>query len=320
MSERKIWLIELEHRGKKGIGEVAPISRLSPEDVDLVPQRLEQIQAEITSMKDPRKEILTLLEDSRFPSIDFGLEMAVKDLFAGDGNVLFDTPFSRGEESIPINGLIWMSEKDRMIGQIDEKLEAGYECIKIKVGAIDFGQELEVLEYLRSKSESVVIRLDANGAFQTNEVLFKLKELARFDIHSIEQPIAPRQPEAMKLVIQKSPIPIAFDEELIGIFGTSDRRELLENLKPHFIVLKPTLLGGFEACGDWISLADRLKIDWWITSYLESNIALNAIAQFTSNVDVSDHRVHGLGTGGLFENNFEGNMEIKRGKLWINKV
>ena len=208
--------MKLIHNGQKGIGEVAPIPELSPEDVDRIPAKLHEL-AEIISHCSTLDQLQALDIDPSWPSVVFGMETAIRDLMKSE--CLFNVKFSRGEASIPVNGLVWMSEKKQMIKQIDDKLESGFKCIKIKVGAINFKEELEVLDYVRSKSKNVILRLDANGAFQTNEALTKLKELSQFDVHSIEQPIAPQQPKAMKIIIQKSSIPIALDEELIGVFG-----------------------------------------------------------------------------------------------------
>lgn len=315
MTERKVWFLKLTIGNTSGQGEVAPIPRLSPEDVNLVPGKLEELTAEVARATD-LESLEDLLHDlDGFPSIRFGLEMCILDLKNGGKGMWFDNLFSQGRSTIPINGLIWMGEKEWMIEQIDKKLDEGFDCIKIKVGSLDFESELEVLAYIRSKSREVTIRLDANGAFATNEVLAKLNKLADFDIHSIEQPIAPKQEQAMKLVVEKSPIPIAFDEELIGIRTINERQALLDFLKPHFLVLKPTLLGGFSETSEWIQLANERGIGWWVTSYLESNLGLNAIAQFTASMDDDMKIPHGLGTGGLFENNLPKDLRIENGKL-----
>jgi len=296
---------------------VAPIPRLSPEDIEDVPAKLQQIRNEMTYMEAPLSEAACLqaardLAGTDFPSIRMGLETAFLDWLHGGKYLIFENDFHRGEKALPINGLVWMSEKQDMIRQIDDKLAAGFDCIKLKVGALNFEQELEVLHYLRQKAPDVTVRLDANGAFQTNEVLQKLKKLSDFQIHSIEQPIAPRQEEAMKLVIEKSPIPVALDEELISIYG-HEKQDLLDTLKPPYLVLKPTLLGGFEETQDWIALAGARGIDWWITSYLESDIGLNAIAQFTAGYDVT--LPQGLGTGMLYSNNIRSPLHVQHGAI-----
>jgi len=315
MTDRKVWFLNLKNGGIVGVGEVAPIARLSPDDLDLVEMKLEELRSKLETATRPATidecyELASALVGMDFPSIRFGLETALLDLRSGAKKVLFENNFSSGKQPIPINGLVWMDSKEEMIRQVDEKLEAGFSCIKLKIGALDFVDELQVLKHLRSKSTKVVLRLDANGAFSTNKVLGKLKQLAEFNIHSIEQPIAPRQPVAMRLLTDKSPIPIALDEELIGV---EDKRELLESLRPQYIVLKPTILGGFCQTAEWITMAESMNIDWWITSYLESNIGLNAIAQFVGNYEVT--LPQGLGTGMIYDNNIDSPLGISKGKL-----
>ena len=317
MNERQVWFLKLHHASRVGWGEVAPIARLSKENIEDIPSKLDELRNAISVFSnDPINELQQLIKETDFPSIVFGLEMALQDLLQGGNRELFETDFSNGKRGIPINGLVWMSDQDRMIQQIDEKLEAGFDCIKIKVGALNFEEEIKVLEYLRSKSEDVVLRLDVNGAFETSEVLIKLKTLAAFNVHSIEQPIAPGQGHAMKLIIDKSPIPIAFDEELIGCQSLQEKKNLLDDHNPHFLVLKPTLLGGFAQCKEWIDICRAKNIGWWMTSYLESNIGLSAIAQFVAEVDKERAIPHGLGTGGLYSNNLECPLEIINGELW----
>jgi len=317
MTNRKVWFLKLKSGGKTGVGETAPIARLSPEDPGLIGFKLDALKVALKNIEPPSSieecyDLAERLIGMDFPSIRFGLESALLDLSAGGKKILFKNDFSAGIKSLPINGLVWMDTKDEMIRQIDEKLEAGFDCIKLKIGSLDFEEELEVLKHLRTKSPDVTIRLDANGAFGTNEVFGKLKQLAEFNIHSIEQPIAPSQPEAMRLLTHKSLIPIALDEELIGV---KDKRGLLETIAPQFIVLKPTLLGGFRQTSEWISIAESMNIAWWITSYLESNIGLNAIAQFAGNYEFSLRQ--GLGTGMLYENNIASPLVISAGDLEI---
>ena len=316
MTDRTVWFMHLKSGKKTGMGEAAPIARLSPEDLGLMDSELAELKGKLSDRTRPVTvsecyETAEQLVGMDFPSIRFGLETALLDLIGGGRKVLFENGFSIGKKGLPINGLVWMDTKKKMIRQVHEKLDAGFDCIKLKIGALDFDEEMEVIDHLRSRSSEVVIRLDANGAFSTNEVLGKLKQLAEFDIHSIEQPIAPRQGVAMRLLTDKSPIPITLDEELIGV---KDKKDLLESLNPQYVVLKPTLLGGFKQTADWISVAESLGINWWITSYLESNIGLNAIAQFAGNYDIT--LPQGLGTGGLYENNLDSRLKIERGKLW----
>lgn len=263
-----------------------------------------------------------LMEEYReWPSICFGLETAVLDLKKGGGGLLFDSPFTKGTVPIPINGLVWMGDYEFMLSQIDEKIAAGFKVIKLKIGAIDFESELNLLRYIRSRPDSseITIRLDANGAFSCGEVVEKLYALAEFNIHSIEQPLKPGNIGLMKDICGLSPIPIALDEELIGHHTHEERANLIQAIKPAYIILKPSLLGGFAACDDWIKVCNEYEIGYWITSALESNIGLNAIAQYTACVDTKG-LPQGLGTGGLFRNNFPSYMEIVNGELWCRRA
>lgn len=315
MADRKVWFIKLaDEEGKTGIGEVAPIHRLSPEELDDVPEELEKLKPILRKTATPKTQtaIFDLVQEitsSHFPSIRFGLEMALLDLINGGEKKIFRHDLQNIQ--IPINGLVWMGDKAFMKKQIAEKLDHGFSCIKLKVGALDFDTEVNIIRELRNISDDLTIRLDANGAFMVNEVLMKLKTLSRFNIHSIEQPILPMQPEAMEIVCKKSQIPIALDEELIGLNRQKDRIELLQEIRPHYLVLKPTLHGGFSSVKDWIDLAEIHNIEWWMTSYLESNIGLNAIAQFASLYENDEH--HGLGTGGLYHNNIISPIQIDQG-------
>ena len=251
-----------------------------------------------------------------YPSFIFGLEVLMLAIKAKGSNILFDTPFTRQENTIPINGLVWMGTLAEMRSQALEKIAAGFQTVKLKIGALDWPEELRLLQELRANAPHLTIRVDANGAFQRSEVLDKLKKLSDLRIHSIEQPIAANQQEAMREVCALSPLPIALDEELIGCFDKADRAALLDKIKPQYIILKPTLLGGFKSCEEWIELAKARSIGWWITSALESNLGLNAIAQWTYNLE--PHSFQGLGTGGLFTNNIEAPLEVDSGYLKFN--
>ncbi len=316
MNNRKVWFLRVfGENGTCGLGEVAPIHRLSPEAVEDIPDFLTQLQLSVQDIQMPNSEeevfdMVAKLIPPSIPSVRFGLEMALLDLYKGGSKHIFREDLSNVQ--IPINGLVWMGDDSFMKMQIKEKLEAGFSCIKLKVGALNFDTELSIIRSLRKISEDLIIRIDANGAFQTNEVLSKIKALSKFNIHSIEQPIMPMQPEAMELLCNRSEIPIALDEELIGIQSSRDRVDLLQDLKPQYLVLKPTLHGGFASVKEWIDLAEIHGIDWWITSYLESNIGLNAIAQFTSQYP-TDGIHHGLGTGGLYNNNITSPIIIDQG-------
>jgi o-succinylbenzoate synthase len=251
-----------------------------------------------------------------FPSIEFGLEMAIMDLENGGKRCYFeDNDFFNGERDIAINGLVWMGTATEMSESIDRLLSKDFKAIKLKIGSIDFKEEVALIKYIRNKynSTEVEIRLDANGAFSPEEALDKLKILADYDIHSIEQPIAAGNWEAMAELVKKSPIDIALDEELIGVNDPKEKEKLLKTIRPQFIIIKPSLLGGFGLSEEWMELADELHISYWVTSALESNIGLNAIAQWVSDLDLT--RPQGLGTGSLYKNNVKCPLVIDNGFL-----
>lgn len=253
---------------------------------------------------------------ANFPSIRFGLETALADLKNGGKKILFDNDFTNGQKSIPINGLIWIASREDMKMQLKQKIEAGFNCIKVKIGIADFKDEFEFLKNIRKEypANDVTLRLDANGAYETNAVLEKLKKLSELNIHSIEQPIKAGHWDEMASICEKSPIPIALDEELVRISNFYQKQMLVSTLKPAYLVLKPSLLGGFASCKEWITLANASNIGWWITSALESNIGLNAIAQWTANFDI--HIPQGLGTGSLYSNNIASPLEMRGGALF----
>lgn len=225
--------------------------------------------------------------------------------------------FSRSEEGIPINGLIWMGDKKFMQEQIEQKLKAGYTCLKLKIGSLDFTTELELLQSIRevAPGNSLTVRVDANGAFTPQEAFKKLERLAKYDLHSIEQPIRQGQHEEMAQLCAYTPVPVALDEELIGVQGSTAKAALLDTIKPQYIILKPTLVGGMAASAEWIQLAENRSIGWWVTSALESNIGLNAISQFTAQYNVA--MPQGLGTGQLYHNNIPSPLQIEHGALWF---
>ncbi len=321
MKTRDVWFLKIyDDRIPEvfGIGEVAPLSRLSNEDPQLIPAALQQIEKEIRKQTTPQSESIALetaklVTPEGFASIRFGLEMGLLDLLHGGARIIYKTDWVLGGRPLPINGLIWMGDEAFMQQQIDRKLVEDYDCIKMKVGALDFEKELAIISSLRRKAQDVEIRVDANGAFPNNEALKRLIRLSEFGVHSIEQPIIPKQPEAMQLLCKKGAIPVALDEELIGIGPLQEKRQLLEFLKPQYIVLKPSLLGGFVETSEWIGLAEEMEIGWWITSALESNIGLNAIAQYVARFQ--NLMPQGLGTGQLYHNNFDGPLNIKAGEL-----
>jgi o-succinylbenzoate synthase len=301
---RDVWYITLSENGKNSIGECAPLPRLSVDAFDQIDCKLDEICAA------PNYFINDLSLLANFPSIRFGLEMALLDLNNGGGQIYF-SPI----KSIKINGLIWMGDPDFMMNQLEHKLAEGWQCIKIKIGALDFDEEIKILKYIRSRfsKNDLELRVDANGAFTKNDVEEKLNRLSEFELHSIEQPLEAGQWEFMANLCQISPIPIALDEELVPLIDDSKRIKMLQKVNPQYLVLKPSLLGGFSESEKWIKLAKKQNINWWITSALESNIGLNAIAQWTQKIDPKGYQ--GLGTGKLFTNNIPSSLNVKYGKL-----
>ena len=310
---KETWFIVLEENGKTGIGETGLFRGLSIDDVSSYEEKLswacENIKLGLT-------DLLALLIE--FPSIQFGLEQAFLSLQSENKFQLFPSEFCKGKESITINGLVWMGDQQFMKKQIQEKLNSGFSCIKMKIGAIDFDAEVALLKSIRKEfsSNEIELRVDANGAFKPKNALEKLKILSELDLHSIEQPIKQGQLQEMALLCEKTPLPIALDEELIGVFSTQEKQEVIKMVKPQFIILKPSLVGGFGGTTEWIDIAKKNNVDWWITSALESNIGLNAIAQFTHTL--KNKLPQGLGTGGLFTNNFESPLEVENGTLHYN--
>ncbi len=310
---KETWFLKLEDGGKWGIGECAVFRGLSYDDKPDYEQRLHWVCEHIN-----KGEAWLLQELKEYPSIQFGIETAFRSLAGETPYYIYNGAFSNGQESIPINGLIWMGDIGFMTDQIAEKLTSGFTCIKLKIGALDFDTELKLLEGIRLKYDAskIILRVDANGAFAPQEAPQKLAQLAQYNLHSIEQPIRQGNIEEMAKLCATTPLPIALDEELIGITGVTKKRELLQRIQPQYIILKPSLVGGFSGSDEWITLAEENNIGWWITSALESNIGLNAIAQWTASLDYQGHQ--GLGTGGLFTNNVHSPLEVKRGVLQIN--
>lgn len=308
-----------------GYGEVSIIDRLSFDYSVDFSNELEKLRVDLQQFSLPQDEIsiydlVAKLVRQERPAIRFGLETALLDLLHGGGFQIFKSGFYSGNTIIPINGLIWMGEEQFMLDQIEQKLKDGFSCIKMKVGAIDFDQECAILSSIRKRfsAKKLTLRVDANGAFLTQDVLKKLEVLSKFDLHSIEQPIMPRQFHSMQLVCKRSPVPIALDEELIGVFSLAEKRTLLEGVRPNYIILKPSILGGFKATSEWINLAEELGIGWWITSALESNIGLNAICQYTA--QYTDISYQGLGTGQLYTNNFHSPLHVVGEKIAYNQT
>ena len=310
MTTKETWFIILENEDKTGVGECGILRGLS---IDDRPDFEDKLKWTCNNIHLGLEKLLAELIE--FPSIQFGLETAFKSLERTDQFQLFPSEFSKGEDSIPINGLVWMGKEDFMRSQVKDKIEAGFSCIKLKIGAIDFQTELDILKSIRNEFSvsDIELRVDANGAFSPNDALEKLKRLSEYQLHSIEQPIKPKQFDAMAQLCKATPLPIALDEELIGVFSKENKQDLLQTIKPQYIILKPSLVGGFGGSQQWIDSADNLNIKWWITSALESNIGLNAIAQWT--YTLKNTMPQGLGTGSLFTNNFISPLSVKNGTL-----
>ena len=306
LTTKETWFLILEEENNFGIGECGILRTLS---IDDRPDYEEKLKWTCQNIHLPKDELLAELVE--FPSIQFGVEMALLSLQSQDPFQLFPSAFTNGEKGIPINGLIWMGEETFMHEQIQQKLEQGFSCIKLKIGAIDFDKEIALLQSIRKKysASEIELRVDANGAFKPHEALQKLQRLSELDLHSIEQPIKQGQFSEMAKLCAKTPLPIALDEELIGVFSVTKKEELLQTIQPQYIILKPSLIGGFKGTQEWIDLAEKQNIGWWITSALESNIGLNAISQFTFMQD--SNMPQGLGTGSLYTNNIKSPLVVK---------
>ena len=315
LTEKPTWLLTIEHNGRRGIGECSPLPGLSIDDIsDYERRKLLWTGAHISLGKKALWEQL-----KSYPSIQFGVEQAFLSLEAEQEGVLFPSPFTEGQVPIPINGLIWMGDKHYMQQQIREKLSQGFHCIKMKIGAIDFETEYQLLKNIRQEyaPSDIELRVDANGAFSPLEALEKLKRLSDLEIHSIEQPIRAGQYEQMARLCEASPLPIALDEELIGVACPERKKEILQWIRPAYIILKPSLIGGYRGSEEWIDLAEKQGIGWWVTSALEGNVGLSAIAQWT--YTLKNPLPQGLGTGSLYTNNFPSSLEVKNGGLWCLK-
>ena len=310
MTQKETWFLILEDSGELGIGECGILRGLSYDDT---PNYEEKLKWTCENIHLGKEELWKALVD--YPSIQFGVEQAFLSLNSKDTFTLYPSEFTNGEKVIPINGLVWMGDENFMHQQIQQKLVEGFRCIKMKIGAIDFEKELEILASIRDSynPDQIELRVDANGAFSPSEAMEKLHLLAPFNIHSIEQPIKAGQTMAMKELCSNTPIPIALDEELIGINKVANKEELLQTIQPQYIILKPSLVGGYRGSEEWINIADKLNVKWWITSALESNIGLNAIAQWT--YTLKNKLPQGLGTGSLYTNNFSSPLTVKNGHL-----
>jgi len=313
LTKKETWFIVINEAGKEGIGECGILRGLSIDDRPDYENKLKWVCDNIQlGLEDLLNELV------EFPSIQFGLEMAFLSLNAKDKFTLFPSEFTEGNAVIPINGLVWMGDTPFMKQQIADKIEQGFRCIKMKIGAIDFKTEIALLKSIRQEFSvnDIELRLDANGAFLPNDALEKLKILSDFQLHSIEQPIKQGQFEAMARLCENTLLDIALDEELIGVFDVTKKQELLQTINPQYIILKPSLIGGINGSTEWINLAKKQNINWWITSALESNVGLNAIAQWTYTLE--NNMPQGLGTGSLYANNFLSPLQVENGTLRYN--
>lgn len=315
LTQKETWFIFLEKDDKQGIGECGILRSLS---IDDRPDYEEKLKWACDNIHLGESALWDALIE--FPSIQFGIEMAFQSLRSESPYLLFPSAFTEGKETMAINGLVWMGEEYFMKQQIEEKLQQGFNCIKLKIGAIDFQKELDLLAFIRQNftAERIEIRVDANGAFNKENALDKLHQLNKYQIHSIEQPIKQGQTESIAELCLDTPLPIALDEELVGVFGYQNKEALLKKIMPQYIILKPSLVGGFRGSKEWIDIAEKLNIGWWVTSALESNIGLNAIAQWT--FLQNNPMPQGLGTGGLYTNNFDSPLEVKNGQLTYNPL
>ncbi len=320
LREKTSWFICLHKNGIEGWGECSPIAGLSPEPLEIIYAKiitvLDEWQKDPAMILDPASRWMEEL--AKWPSLRFALETAWLDYSQGGQHKIYNNAFVKGKQAIPINGLVWMNTLEHMQGQIEEKLKQGYRCIKLKIGHHDVASELNLLKGLRERfsAQELMIRVDANGAYEKNTVYPVLDALAQLEVHSIEQPIAAGQAALMAEVCRNSPVPVALDEELIRCVATEERHALLDQLNPAYLVLKPSLHGGLLGCKEWIDLAAQKNTGWWITSYLESSIGLNAIAQFTCEYDTTIF--HGLGTGQIYTQNVGSPLEVESGKLLYN--
>lgn len=320
LAEHVAYYLELRDPagGPVGVGEAAPLAGLSPDHGPGFEAALRTCCARFNAAS--RAEFAAAqaaeLAPAGWPALRFALETAALDRAGGGRRQLYANAFAQGRQGLPINGLVWMGDAAFMRQQIREKLAAGFGCLKLKIGALDFATELQLLAEIRAEAgpAELVLRVDANGAFAPAEALGKLDQLARFDLHSIEQPIAAGQPAALADVCRRSPVPVALDEELIGLTEPDAQARLLDAVRPAYVVLKPTLLGGHAATRDWVAQAKARGLGWWVTSALESNVGLNAVAQLTGEYDVGGF-AQGLGTGQLYHNNVAAPLAIRAGAL-----
>lgn len=325
LNTKDTWYILL-HEGTQiiGIGEAGPLAGLSIDAIEKMPEAIDSVAHKLNGRTVPKslEGVLSMASeicDNAFPSIRFAVETALLDASNGGQKMIFNTAFFNMQKRIPINGLIWMGEEFFVKEQIEEKLKAGFNCIKMKIGAIDFATELKLLKSIRKRysKEQITLRVDANGAFLAHEALDKLSELAKLDLHSIEQPIKAGNRLKMRELCRKSPLPIALDEELIGIHSLEEKEMLLTEINPQYVILKPTLIGGIQSTLELVKLCNQHNIGWWLTSMLESNIGLNSICQLADYLNVT--MPQGLGTGQLYHNNIDSPLTINKGEIYYDK-
>ncbi|WP_127019124.1 o-succinylbenzoate synthase [Flagellimonas beolgyonensis] len=311
LTQKETWFLVLRDNDRFGIGECGILRGLS---VDDVPNYEEKLRWVCQNIQLGKEQLLGKL--ATFPSIQFGLEQAFLSLHSQDPFELFPSNFTQKEAPIAINGLIWMGSEAFMLSQLEQKLQEGFRCIKMKIGAIDFETEIGILKSIRNNfsPKEIELRVDANGAFTPGDAMDKLNQLAEFQLHSIEQPIKPKQWDAMAKLCEDTSLPIALDEELIGVLDVTEKEKMLQIIRPQYIILKPSLVGGFHGSETWIALAEKQGVGWWVTSALESNIGLNAIAQWTYTLKPT--MPQGLGTGSLYTNNIESPLVVKRGEIY----
>ena len=323
LKEKETWVVKVWDSSVPetfGLGECGPLKKLSVDDREDLGAEIGKVMDRLEGMDIPtsEEEIFQLADElagADLPCVRFGLETALLDLLNGGKRIIFNNGFVQSALKIPINGLIWMGHMEAMLLQITDKVAAGFDCIKMKIGSLDFEKECDILDYIRRKyyQKDITLRVDANGAFKTHEAMDKLDILSKYRLHSIEQPIAAGQPEEMARLCSNTPVDIALDEELIGIYGREAKQQLLEKIKPQHIILKPTLVGGIHACKEWIEIAESMGIGWWLTSALESNIGLNAICQMSPYLNAKGYQ--GLGTGQLYHNNIPSPLKIEGGHI-----
>ena len=310
--QKPSWFIKIcDEKGRTGVGECSIIPGLSIDDTPGLEAKIQDVCIHINDYISNYHQSLKL-----YPSLRFAIEMALLDLKNKKPYELFPSDFTRGHASITINGLIWMGSADEMLKRIELKLQSGFTCLKLKVGAIDFDEELKILQTIRSRYSvrELELRVDANGAFSFNDALKKLEALSKYNLHSIEQPIKAGQVQEMHQLCKETPIAIALDEELIGIHDSGEKSELISSIQPQYIILKPSLVGGFQSAEEWIDAAENNHVGWWATSALEANIGLSAIAQWV--FTKKNSMKQGLGTGQVFSNNIVSPLNLKGEQLY----